>query len=232
MTRLVMRMVWMRWVIGMLAALSLPLWLPEALPTRIWCLTGLSFLTPWMVIGLDQRRRDLGIRQGISRARRAPLLVCLEMLPPLTVILAGAMAGTGGRPAASLCLAAWAMALVAGADALDRRAGSAGGAWTPIFGLALAWCTAPLWLGGWFGSTAAAPWLATLSIGLHPAAAALDAADLSTLQDAWFYTGTLSGVVEAHPVSWLWGLFVFIGWAALAIAMAIRAARLPERRVV
>ncbi|MFN3202240.1 MAG: hypothetical protein ACE366_27800 [Bradymonadia bacterium] len=229
MLRLVVRLSWVRWLVGMACALSLPLWLPDPLATRLWVLAGVALLAPWLVIGQDQKRRDWGIRTALRMARRTPRLVCLELVPPLTVVITGALLGTGGRVAPALSLIAWAMLWVIVADALDRRAASAGGAWTPVVALAMLWASMPVILAPWFGVTSASPWLSSLTVGLHPVGSALDAAGLSTLQDPWFYAGTLSGVVEAHPISWLWGLVVLIAWAVVALIWSIRAAGQPER---
>ena len=98
-----------------------------------------------------------------------------------------------------------------------------------MLALVLVVWTAPLWLAPWFGRTELAPWLVSGSVGVHPAAVALSAAGRPALQDPLFYTLTLSGVVEARPLSWVWGSTLFAVTAVCGATLAVRAARRPGR---
>lgn len=225
MLRLALRRARIRFVIGACIALTLPLWLPAAPSDRLWTLTGLALLAPWLVLGRDAAARRGGWRMAMAEAPRAGQLLVLELLPAALVVLLGAFIGTGGAMAPTLALTGWGLLLVCAADALDRRLGAAGPAWVAVLALGLAIYVAPLWLAFAFGAVDWAPWLATLSIGLHPTATALAAAGQSTLQDPIFYTFTLSGVVEVRPLAWGWGAAAFVMGALACIALAIRATR-------
>jgi hypothetical protein len=152
-----------------------------------------------------------------------------EWCPALCLVALGSAVLTGGRVAPTICVFSWSSALVLWADAFDRRTAQAGAAWLAVLLPALALLTAPLWLSGWFGQTDWAPWPATLSVGLHPAGMALAAAGKAALQDPIFYRWTLSGVVEAYPLSWLYGVALYGCLAVLAALAALRAARRPSR---
>lgn len=218
-----------RWrlAVGLLIALTTPLWLPDELSARVWCLVGLASLSPWLVLGRDARRVTAGTRETLRSAPRAGRLVLAEFLPPLAVLAVGALVGSGLTLPAACALFAWGFWLVALADVLDRRSARAGAAWVVVLGVVLAIGTAPLWLAGWFGLSSFEPWPSTLAIGLHPAAAALAGAGRITLQDPVFYTWTLSGVVEVRPLGWLPGTALYLALGVLASLAALRAARRP-----
>ena len=228
MLRLVFRRARARLALGLVAALTLPLLLPEAEDARLRALAAATLLAPWLVLGRDAERAREGWRTS-ALARRGGRLVLLELVPALLVVAACALAGTGGRWQPALALFAWGGALVALADALDRRWTRAGPAWVGVLTGALAVWTAPLWLAPWFGQTGLAPWIASGSVGLHPAAVALVAAGRPALQDPLFYSLTLSGVVEARPLSWSWGTTLFALTAFVGATLAVRAARRPGR---
>lgn len=223
---LALRRARIRFALGLCVVLTAPLWLPAAPSARIWTLTALALLAPWLVLGRDARSNAEGWRAALCDAPRAGRLVLLELIPPLLVVALGAIVGTGGVGLPALVAFTWAAALVCLADALDRRLGRPGPAWVAIFTFALALLTAPLWLAFAFGG-ALAPWIATLAIGLHPAAATLAAAGQSTLQDPVFYTYTLSGVIEVRPIGWLGGAALFTVLALVGALRAIRAIRRP-----
>lgn len=223
---LALRRARLRFAVGLALVLTLPLWLPSDPSSRIWTLTAVALLAPWLVLGRDARSNAEGWRGALCGAPRAGRLVLLELVPPLAVVAMGAIIGTGGLGAPALTVFAWAAALVCVTDALDRRLGRPGPAWVGVLVGALAVLTAPLWLAPVFGG-AGAPWVATLAIGLHPAAATLAAAGQSTLQDPVFYTWTLSGVIEVRPIGWLAGASLFLIAAVLGAARAVRAIRRP-----
>ncbi len=223
MLRLALRRARTRFTLGLAFALAMPIWLPAAPSSRIWTLVAVALLAPWLVIGRDASSSREGWRLALCDVPLAGRLVVLELLPPLLVVAVAAIIGTGGPGAPALGLFAWGAALVCGADALDRRLGRPGPAWVATYGAALAVLTAPLWLAFAFGQ--APGWLATWTVGLHPAATVLAAAGQSTLQDPVFYTYTLSGVVEVRPLSWGWGAAASGLVALLAGARAARAVR-------
>ena len=195
--------------------------------SALWSAVLLGLLAPWLVLGRDTQRLSSGIREGLRLAPNGGRWVVAELAPPLSLVAIGALLGAGGQPIPALCLFCWGAWLVAMADAFDRRSARAGAAWLAVLIPALALLTMPLWLAGLFGDAALAPWPATLSVGLHPAGMALAGAGKAALQDPVFYRWTLSGVVEAYPLSWLYGAAFYMALAALAVGAAIRAARRP-----
>jgi len=231
MLRLVLRRARWRLAVGLLVAASLLFWLPEAEGDRLRALAAWALLAPWMVLGRDARRVREGWRSA-GVARRGAWLVWLELLPALALVALVALVGAGGRLQPALALFAWGASLVAVADAADRRWGRAGPAWLGVCAAATALWTAPLWLAPWFGRTDLAPWLASGSVGLHPAGVALAAAGRPALQDPVFYTLTLSGVVEARPLSWAWGSSLFMLTAIVGGALGVRASRRPGRCLI
>lgn len=234
---LALRRARLRFALGLTVALTLPLWLPDAPSARIWTLTALALLAPWLVLGRDARSNAEGWRAALCNAPRAGRLVLLELVPPLTIAALAALLGTTGLdspgPATpALVLFTWTAALICIADALDRRLGRPGPAWVLTLTTALALTTAPLWLAPTYAAPglappSAAPWIATLAIGLHPAAATLAAAGHATLQDPIFYTYTLSGVVEVRPLGWPPAAALFTATAILGAIRAIHAVRRP-----
>jgi hypothetical protein len=224
-----------RWRVaaGLIAVLALAVALPDAAVHRLWIAAGIgALLAPWLVLGRERLRRRQGWRNAAATALARRRLVLAEFAGPAVVVVAGALVAARGAWAPSVALSAWALAVIAGADALDRRRDAPGAAWLGcVFGSTLLW-TAPWWLARWFGRTALAPHLASDSVGLHPAGTALAAANLPTLQDPYFYEWTLSGVVEALPTPWFRGAALFGIMAAVALSLAIRAAgRIDSRRM-
>jgi hypothetical protein len=215
----------------MAVAASLPLWLPAATAARIHCLALGALAVPWLVLGRDAARRREGLRDALRIAPRAGRLVLAELAPGLLVIATAVGVTLFRTPAAAFALFAWGALLLCAADALDRRAPTAGAAWAALWIGAIAWLALPLWAARWFGAQALAPWPSTLAVGLHPTAAALAGAHLPTLQDRWFYSLTLSGVIETRPLPWFYGAGTLALAALLAAALAVRGARIPERRV-
>ncbi len=222
-----MRARW-RLAVGLLVAVGLAFVLPEAPADRLRLLAAAGLLAPWLVLGRDATRAREGWREAGASVRGARL-VWLELLPAWFVVAVAASLGTGGQWRPALALFAWGAAMVAVADALDRRASRAGPAWVGVLGLALVLWTAPLWLAPWFGRTDFAPWLVSGSVAVHPAAVALSAAGRPALQDPLFYAVTLSGVVEARPLSWVWGSTLFAITAVCGATLGVRAARRPGR---
>lgn len=235
---LALRRARLRFALGLTVALTLPLWLPDAPSARIWTLTALALLAPWLVLGRDARSNAEGWRAALCNAPRAGRLVLLELVPPLTIAALAAALGTAGLDSPgsatpALVLFTWTAALICIADALDRRLGRPGPAWVLTLTTALAITTAPLWLAPTYAApltpwlTPLAPSIATLAIGLHPAAATLAAAGHATLQDPIFYTYTLSGVVEVRPLGWPPAAALFTATAILGAIRAIHAVRRP-----
>ncbi len=225
--RLLLKRSLLRLSLGLLLVLSLPLWLPESLQQRLWILSFLGLLSPWLVLGRDQARRREGWRALLQRAPRARRLILGEQLLPLLILALGAWLGTEQAWRPSLALLSWSGCLMLWADALDRSSSDPGTAWLPLsLGIILI-VGAPLWLSPLFGLPAWRPWIATLAVGLHPAASALAAAQLSTLQDPWFYTLTLSGILEVRPLDWSWGFIFYSGLGFLGLLSAQGAARRP-----
>ncbi len=216
-----------RWrlLLGVAVILAVSAALPAAAGPRIWTLASLGLLAPWLVLGRDAVRAREGWRIA-GRAPRGAALVLLELVPPLLVVGLGAALSAS---AAGWVLLSWGAAMVCVADALDRRWTRPGPAWVGLLVSALVLWTAPLWLAPWFGRTALAPWIASGSVAAHPAGAALAAAGFAALQDPVFYRFTLSGVVEARPLSGAWGASLFTTTALAGAAMAVRAARRPGR---
>lgn len=219
-----------RLAVGLAFAASLPLWLPERPDVRAWTLAALTALLPWMVLGRDAGRRAAGLRQATMLAPRCGRLVLVELLPALTVLLVGAVAGSAGRPSAVVALVALGAGPLALADALDRRGAHLGAAWVAVLSVGVLVWTAPLWLAPAFGAAPWSPWLATLAVGLHPAAVSLAAHGLPTLQDPLFYGLTLSGVVEVRPLPWTWGAAAAAALAGIGTLAARHAAARPPRR--
>ncbi len=211
---------------GLLVGLALWLLAPAEPAARVWLTLAATALAPWLVLGRDARRQREGWREAMARAPHAPLLVLAELLPAFTLLALVCVLAAGLKAGALLAL--WAGALVAVADALDRGAGAA--AWPLALVGALFVATSPLWLAPFFGQTSAAPWLVSGAVALHPAGAALAAGGLPTLQDPLFYRFTLSGVVEARPLGWVWGATLFAGTLLIGAASAVRAAGRPSRR--
>ena len=193
----------------------------------LWSAVLLALLAPWLVLGRDADRVRRGVREGLRLAPRGGRWVLSELAPPLTLVALGALLGAGGDPIPAVCLFCWGAWLVTLADAFDRRTARAGAAWLAVLLPAAALLTMPLWLAGLFGQPAWAPWPATLSVGLHPTGMALAGAGKAALQDPIFYRWTLSGVVEAYPLSWLYGAAFYAILAAGAVVAATRAARRP-----
>ena len=186
----------------------------------LWSAVLLGLLAPWLVLGRDAERVRRGVREGQRLAPKGGRWVLVELAPPLTLVAVGALLGAGGEIVPALCLFCWGAWLVTLADAFDRRLARAGAAWLAVLLPALAILTMPLWLAGLFGHADWAPWPATLSVGLHPAGMALAGAGKAALQDPVFYRWTLSGVVEAHPLSWLHGAALYAALAAGAAGAA------------
>ena len=228
MLRFVLRRARYRFLAGFVAAMGLLVSLPDPMEQRVWWTAALLLLAPWLVLGRDGQRQAQGWRDTASRAPRIVWLALAELVPALVVV--ALVAGIGARfaLAPTLTLFAWGAALVTLGDALDRRTGRASVAWVVVSGGALAVSTAPLWLAPWFGESLWSPWLASGAVALHPVGAALAAAGLPTLQDPIFYSLSLSGVVEARPMSWAWGATFFgvIACAGLG-GTAYAAGRLP-----
>ena len=218
---------------GLTVVASLPLWLPDVPSQRIWALTGICLLAPWLVIGRDATRRRSGFREALRIAPRAGLFVAFDVLPALMVVAAGACVGVWTGPTGSIetavALTAWGMLITIGADALDRSGARPASTWVVFWVAMVAVWAAPLWSGPWFGRTGATPWIVTVVVGLHPAAVALAASGLATLQDPLFYTFSLAGVVEAHPMSWAYGASAMAVVGIGALGWDVRAARRPHR---
>lgn len=214
--------------VGVACALSMPLVLPSAPSQRIWVLSLAAVLMPLMVIGREAQRRRSDMRAALQLAPHAGRLVGLEVLPALTVASLACALGTGNI-AATLTLVAWAMALTLVADGVDRATGQAGAAWVVAATVAVVAHLAPVLLAPAFGAEPTTPWVLSSAVAMHPAGAALAAAGLPTLQDPIFYTFTLSGVLEARPMSWFWGAGAFLSVAILAFGRALRVARRAPR---
>lgn len=197
--------------------------------SAIWSAVLLGLLAPWLVLGRDARRLRTGVREGLRLSPKGGQWVLFELAPPLSLVALGALLGARGEGVPALCLFCWGAWLVTLADAFDRRSARAGAAWLAVLLPAIAVLTMPLWLAGLFGQSEWAPWPATLSVGLHPAGMALAGAGKAALQDPVFYRWTLSGVVEAHPLSWLYGAAFYLALAALSVGASMRAARRPVR---
>jgi len=225
MLRFVLRRAQYPFLVGAVGVIGLLLLLPAALELRVWWTAAVLLLSPWLVLGRDAVRQAEGWRDTVSRAPRAGWLVLAELVPAL--LLVGVVAGVGARftAAPTLTLFAWGAALVTLSDALDRRTGRAGIAWVVVAGGGVLIGTAPLWLAPWFGEAPWSPWLASGAVALHPVGATLAAAGLPTLQDPIFYSISLSGVVEARPMSWVWGAGFFGALACLGAVAAVNAAR-------
>lgn len=220
-----------RLAVGLAVVASLPWWLPENTSARIHVLGLLSLAAPWLVLGRDVRRRAEGLRAALRAAPAAGRLVLAELTPALLVVATGLVIALPRAPLAAASLFSWTAMLVCAADALDRRAASAGAAWATLWIASIVLYTAPWWAVTWLSVPALAPWPSTLAVGLHPSGAALAAAGLPTLQDGHFYALTLSGVVETRPLPWFYGTGAFAAAAVAGAALAVRAARSPERRV-
>lgn len=225
MLRFVLRRAQSRFLFGTLGALGLWALLPTALDQRVWWTAVVLMLAPWLVLGRDAAREAEGWRDTLSRSPRVGRLVLAELVPALLVV--GVVAGVGARfaPAPTFTLFAWGAALVTLSDALDRRTGRAGIAWATVAGGGLLLATAPLWLAPWFGEALWSPWLASGAVALHPVGATLAAAGLPTLQDPIFYSLSLSGVVEARPMSWVWGAGFFGLIACSGTIVAVNASK-------
>lgn len=217
-----------RWrlIVGLVLAITTPLWLPADPSLRLWAVCAFVVLAPWLVLGRDARRIATGLREPLRGAQRLGRLVAIELVPASGVLAVGALVGSGGQPAAALAIFAWGFFLVALADALDRRSARAGAAWIVVLAVVGVIATAPLWLAGWFNTTYG-HWPATLSVGLHPAGAALVGAGRVTLQDPVFYTWTLSGVVEVRALGWWPGTLLYLALGALAYLASLYNARRP-----
>ena len=227
MLRLVLRRARLRFAIGLAVAAALPMLLPDARDVRLWMLAAGATAAPWLVLGRDATRAREGWRVAASSAR-GHLVVLLELVPALLVVSVAAFVGAGGwRP--GLALFVWGAALVTLADAADRRWSRSGPAWVGLLVLVAAVWTAPLWLAPWYGRPGLSPWLVSVVVALHPVGSVLASAKLPTLQDPTFYTLTLSGVVEARPLSWIWGVSLHALVATAGAALAVRAARRPGR---
>ena len=221
MIRFALRRARLRFAAGLLVALGAFWCLPEQLDQRVWWTCAVLLGAPWLVLGRDAAREAEGWRVALVDAPRAGWLVMAELVPALALVALIACAGARFEWAPAVALFTWGAALVTVADALDRRLGRAGVAWVVVLTMGLLVCTAPLWLAPWFGEAPWTPWLASGAVALHPAGSALAAAGLPTLQDPLFYSLTLSGVVEARPMSWAWGAGFFGALALLGAAAAV-----------
>ncbi|MEZ4470161.1 MAG: hypothetical protein R3F60_05015 [bacterium] len=216
-----------RWrlAVGGAIALTTPAWLPDAPSPRLWSLAAFALLAPWLVLGRDARRVEADLRTPLASTRGLPRWVAAELAPPLLVVAAGALVGTGLDLPAAAPLFAWGAFLVCLADALDRRSARAGAAWVGVLVVGLVVLAAPLWVAGWLGG--ASHWPGTLAVGLHPAAAALAGSGHATLQDPLLYRWSLSGVVEVRPLPWWPAVVAFLALAAVASWGAVQSARRP-----
>ncbi len=205
-----------------LAALTLVLvgfLAPDETGPRTWLFLGASLLLPALLIGRMQRRAAAGWLEEACSAPGAGRLYLFDcILGVATAVLLGVLGGAGDL-SATVALTAWCLAITCFADLLDRALPDPRVAWLILGGSVVVWLTSPLWLAPLFGRTGLAPWLATWSIGLHPATVVLAAFEQPTLQDPVLYRLTLSGVVEVRPLWWGWGaltyLIAFIGSAVL-----------------
>ncbi|MEZ4469043.1 MAG: hypothetical protein R3F43_32575 [bacterium] len=142
-----------RWrlAVGGAIALTTPAWLPDAPSPRLWSLAAFALLAPWLVLGRDARRVEADLRTPLASTRGLPRWVAAELAPPLLVVAAGALVGTGLDLPAAAPLFAWGAFLVCLADALDRRSARAGAAWVGVLVVGLVVLAAPLWVAGWLG---------------------------------------------------------------------------------
>lgn len=212
-------------VVGALVASLLPS-SPSSRAHLAALLVGLG--APWLVLGRDAARRRDGFREALRTSRRAGRLVLLELLPPLGVLAVAVALMAAGVSGVTLALFAWGAAGVTAADALDRRATHAGAAWAAVATATLALYTAPWWLAPLMGC-GLGHWPATLGFGLHPAATALVGGGRAALQDNFFYTWTLSGLVDARPLPASVGIVFHFALAAGGAIFATFAARRPTR---
>lgn len=203
--------------------------LPASFSLRVHAITlGLGLLAPWLVLGRDAGRRADGFREAVRVSRRGGRLVLLELLLPTVAVASVALLWSGGRPLPALAASAWGMAVLATADGFDRRAQHPGAAWVAVAALVLTFYTAPWWLAPFMGH-GLGHWAATLGFGLNPAAVALTAAGRTALQDPFFYTWTLSGTVDARPLSWSVGTGFHTALALVGMAWSVSSARCPTR---
>ena len=203
--------------------------LPAVLSLRVHAIAlGFGLLAPFLVLGRDAARRADGFREAVRVSRRAGRLVVTELLLPACAVVIVALLWTRGQPLPALTATAWGLAVLTAADALDRRALHPGAAWVVVAALVLTLYTAPWWLAPFMGQ-GLGHWVATLGFGLHPAAVALTAAGQTALQDPFFYTWTLSGTVDARPLSWTAGTGLYCALALVGAAWAVSSARRPTR---
>lgn len=198
----------------------------------LWAAVLAGLAAPWLVLGRDAGRARAGVREGVRLAPDGGRWVLAELAPPLAVVAIAAIVGARGAPIVALCLFTWFAALVTLADALDRRGTHAASAWTTLCLGVAPLLTLPVWLAGWFSEPGLGHWPASLAVALHPAGMAISASGHAALQDPVFYRWTLSGVVEAHPLSWGVGAAFYATLALGGVFLTLRAARQPSRTLI
>ena len=207
------------------------LFLPEAHGPRTWAFVGISVLLPVLLIGRMGRRNEQGWAEESAIAPEAGRLYLVDLLLALAPAVCLGILGGWGQWTAVVALSSWSVAVICFADLLDRAIGDVRVVWLLFLVSLTLYLSCPLWLAPAFGRTGLAPWLATLTVGLNPAAVVLAAFEQPTLQDPLLYRFTLSGVVEVRPLWWGWGAIVYSVGTALSIGTCIYLRRGPRPTV-
>ncbi len=227
---IILRRARVRVLIGLAVVGASAVVLPQATSPRLWAGAALMMLVPWLVLGRSDRLRREGWLQTLRGARSSWRWGVAELVVPALVVVAGAAVVGAGSPGPTGALLAWGLFALAVADRSDRRGVHAGAAAVPTFSILIALFASP-WLAAPVFGQGLGHWPATLVFGLHPVGVALSTSGRSPLQDPFFYTWTLSGTVDARPLTPNVGLSLWIILALVAGLVATRGLQ-PLRRGV
>lgn len=187
---------------GAITVLILTYKLPsDPIERQLWG-AALGLLAPLLALG----RRELLNRAAYHHYQRTlthPRLWELKgLLPAFSILIFWSLLVSQAQgPLFVVYLSWYSLCLLIG-DFFDVKRERLGEAWAYTSVVLISLITAPLWGALWFGETPFTPWVATLSIGLHPTFAAVSSSAEVALQVPLLYQNTLSGLVEVRSLPW------------------------------
>ena len=205
-----------------LLALFAAFTLPHALTERLWVGALCGLAVPLLILG---RRRSLNRRtyaQILGNLPHRRWWQVWGLTPIFFMIALWSIVIARGSPKLSFTFFMWGVCCASIADLFDQREARLGEAWgysTLLIGVLV---SSPFWGALWFGRTAFSPWVATLSLSIHPTFAGLKSTGAVTLQDPLLYELTQSGFVEVHPLPWWIASCVYLVLSLICLEIAAR----------